>query len=188
MWSDKFISTTNQRGSYSSVYSLGWIHGDRQHTNRESGSLKAVGYTYHLFTENTGKKCWNLYIYIYVYIPTSFLFWRDSPQWAMASAYTKFLDHTQRRTTVGRTPLDEWSDRRRDLYLTTHNTHNRQTSMSPVGFEHTVSVDERPQTYALDRAPTGTGTNIISWQQFKCNVKESHIHMWLDWMMLMSFR
>jgi hypothetical protein len=31
-----------------------------------------------------------------------------------------FLDHTQRRTTVGRTPLDEWSARRRDLYLTTH--------------------------------------------------------------------
>jgi len=26
-----------------------------------------------------------------------------------------FLDHTQRRSTVGRTPLDEWSARRRDL-------------------------------------------------------------------------
>jgi len=44
-----------------------------------------------------------------------------------------FLDHIQRRTTVGRTPLDEWSARRRDLYLTTHNTHNRQTSMPPGG-------------------------------------------------------
>jgi hypothetical protein len=45
-------------------------------------------------------------------------FWRDSPppQWAMASSFTRFLDHTQRRTTVGRTPLDEWSARRRDLY------------------------------------------------------------------------
>ena len=31
--------------------------------------------------------------------------------------FTRFLDHTQRRTTVGRTPLDEWSVRRRDLYL-----------------------------------------------------------------------
>jgi len=28
-----------------------------------------------------------------------------------------FLDHTQGRSTVGRTPLDEWSARRRDLYL-----------------------------------------------------------------------
>ena len=41
---------------------------------------------------------------------------------------------TWRRTTVGRTPLDEWSARCRDLYLTTHNTYNRQTSMPPAGF------------------------------------------------------
>jgi hypothetical protein len=34
-------------------------------------------------------------------------FWRDSRQWARASPFTKFLDHTQRRTTIGRTPLDE---------------------------------------------------------------------------------
>jgi hypothetical protein len=27
---------------------------------------------------------------------------------------------------IGRTPLDEWSAHRRDLYLTTHNTHDRQ--------------------------------------------------------------
>jgi len=47
--------------------------------------------------------------------------------------------------------------RRRDLYLTTHNTHNRQTSMPPVGFESTISAGERPQTYSLDRAATGTG-------------------------------
>jgi len=38
----------------------------------------------------------------------------------MASSFLRFLDHTQRRTTVGRTPLDVWSARRRDLYLTTH--------------------------------------------------------------------
>jgi len=46
---------------------------------------------------------------------------------------------------------------RRDLYLTTHNTHNRQVSMPSVGFEHTISAGERPQTYALHRAATGTG-------------------------------
>jgi hypothetical protein len=34
----------------------------------------------------------------------------------------------------------------RDLYLTTHNTQNRQTSMSPVGFKPTISAGERPQT------------------------------------------
>jgi hypothetical protein len=37
----------------------------------------------------------------------------------------RFLDQTQRRTTVGRTPLDEWLARRRDLYLTSHSTHDR---------------------------------------------------------------
>ena len=51
-----------------------------------------------------------------------------------------FLDHTQRRTTLGRAPLDEWSARRRDLYLTTHNTHNKQTSMPPDGIRtHNLS-------------------------------------------------
>ena len=53
-----------------------------------------------------------------------------------------FLDHTQRRSTVGRTPLDECSARRRDLYLTTHDNHNRQISMPPVGFEPTISAGE----------------------------------------------
>ena len=61
------------------------------------------------------------------------------------------------RATIGRIPLGEWSARRRDLYLTTHNTHNRQTSMPPVGFEPTISAGERPKTYALDRAATRIG-------------------------------
>ena len=53
------------------------------------------------------------------------LFGRTAPQCAMASSFTRFLDHTQRRNTVGRTSLDERSARRRDLYLTTHNTHSK---------------------------------------------------------------
>ena len=81
-----------------------------------------------------------------------------------------FLDHTQRRTTVGRTPLDEWSVRRRNLYLTTHNTHNRQTSMPPVEFEPTISEGERPQTYALDRAATGTGVRSDYFMKFICTL------------------
>jgi len=85
-------------------------------------------------------------------------FWRDSPQLARASSFTRFLDHTQRRTTVGRTPLDEWSARRRDLYLTTHTTLTTEKRPCPsVGFEPIISAGERPQTYALDRAATGSG-------------------------------
>ena len=32
--------------------------------------------------------------------------------------------------------------------------------MPPVGFETTISAGERPQTYALDRAATGTGASV----------------------------
>jgi len=33
--------------------------------------------------------------------------------------------------------------------------------MPPVGFELTISAGERPQTYALDCAATGTGSNEL---------------------------
>ena len=69
----------------------------------------------------------------------------------------EFLDNKQRWSTVGRTPLDEWSARRTDLYLTRNNTHNRQTSMAPAGFEPAISAGERQQANALDCAATGTG-------------------------------
>jgi hypothetical protein len=49
-----------------------------------------------------------------------------------------------RHTTLGRTPLDEGPARRRDLYLTTHNTHNTQTFVPPAGFELTIPASERP--------------------------------------------
>ena len=96
--------------------------------------------------------------YVIIYWIFFFLLWRCDPTRVMTSSFLSFLDHTQRRITVGRTPLDKWSAHRRDLYLTTQNTHNRQTSMPPVVFEPTISAGERPQTYALDRAATGTDT------------------------------
>jgi hypothetical protein len=55
-------------------------------------------------------------------------------------------------TTLGRTPLDECSARRRDLYLATHNTHDIQNSMPPAGFGPTIPASKRPQTLTLDRA------------------------------------
>jgi hypothetical protein len=86
---------------------------------------------------------------------------RCDPTRVMDSSFLRFLNHTKLRTTVGRTPLDERSARRRDLYLTTHNTHNRQISMPPVEFKPTISAGERPHTYAFDRAATGTGQTCI---------------------------
>jgi len=110
-----------------------------------------------------------IYIYICMYIYVFFL-WRCDPTRVMASSFFRFLDHTQRRTTFGRTSLDEWSPRRRDLYLTTHDTHNRQTSIPPVGFEPTISAGERPQTYTLYRAATGTGIYYLQTQQIFYNI------------------
>jgi hypothetical protein len=60
-------------------------------------------------------------------------------------------------TTVSRTPLNKWSARRRYFYLTSHNTHKRETSLSPEEFEPTIPTNERLQTHTLDRAATGTG-------------------------------
>ena len=65
----------------------------------------------------------------------------------MASSFTRFLDHTQRRTTVGKTPLDEWSARRRDLYLTTHNTqHSQQTNIHAPDGIRTHDLSRRAAT------------------------------------------
>ena len=78
----------------------------------------------------------------------------------MEHLFLMFLDHTQRRSTVARTPLDEWSARRRDLYLTTHDTHNRQISMPPVGFEPTISAGEQPVAARLLRSSRLTNFEV----------------------------
>jgi hypothetical protein len=63
--------------------------------------------------------------------------------------------------TFGGTPVEEGSACRRDLCLTKHNTHNRQTSMPTVRFEPAIPASEWPQTYALDRAATGIGFYLL---------------------------
>ena len=82
--------------------------------------------------------------------------WRCNPLWlyflqprqrALVFSFSRFLDHTQRRATVGRTPLDVRAIRRRDLYLTTHNT---QTDRHPC-----TRWDSNPQSQqASGRRPT----------------------------------
>jgi hypothetical protein len=67
------------------------------------------------------------------------------------------LTITLRHIIVGRTALNEWSARCRDVYLTTHNTHERQASMPPPEFVPRIPASEQLQTHALDRAATGIG-------------------------------
>jgi len=78
-----------------------------------------------------------------------------------------------RHITVGRTPPDEWSDRRRNLHLTTHNVHNGQTSMPPAGFEPAIPESDASQAHALDRAATGkriwyTLRNVLEGTEGNC--------------------
>ena len=70
------------------------------------------------------------------------------------------FDPTQGHTSVGRTPLDEGSARRRDLYLTTQTT---DKPMPQAGFEPAIPAGDRPQTLALDRSATRIGLS-----QFCC--------------------
>jgi len=85
----------------------------------------------------------------------SFL-WLDSPS-ELKPPPCRGSEITLRHTTLGRTPRDECSACCRDLYLTTHNIHKRQTSVFPAGLEPTIPASEWPQTYALGRAATGFG-------------------------------
>jgi len=59
-------------------------------------------------------------------------------------------DHTQTHQTRQDSSGQMLSPTQRPL--TTHNTHSRQTSMPPAGFEPGIQASERPQTNALDRA------------------------------------
>jgi hypothetical protein len=68
--------------------------------------------------------------------------------------------------TFARTPLDEGSARCRELNLTTHHTHKRQTSMPRAGFELAVPARAWPHAYTLDRTATGIGDLL-----FAVNVK-----------------
>jgi len=92
------------------------------------------------------------------------------PQWARASSFTRFLDHTQRRTTVGTTPLDKWSARRRDLYLITPNTHNGHPCPRRHSNPQSQQASGRRST-TLDRTATGTG--IFRCVQFHISVDRS---------------
>jgi len=80
---------------------------------------------------------------------------------------------TLRHITVGRTPLDEWSARRRDLYVTRQSTHKTQTSMSLAEFEPATPPSERPQTRDLrPRGHWDLGHNVARLKAFR-NFAES---------------
>jgi hypothetical protein len=69
--------------------------------------------------------------------------------------------HLDALHSVGLPWTSDQSDRDTTLYVTTHNTHNRKTSMPSTGFETAVRGSERPQTHALDRAASAIGLGHV---------------------------
>ena len=47
--------------------------------------------------------------------------------------------------------------------------------MPPVGFEPTMTAGERPKTYVLDRAATGTGRNVPDFGRMFLKLKYTDI-------------
>jgi hypothetical protein len=83
--------------------------------------------------------------------------------------------HTHTHTyTLSRTPLNEGSVRRRDLYLTTHSTYNRQTSMTPVRLEPAIPASKLPNPRLRPRGDLDRRKicyrNKINYFLFFCNV------------------
>jgi hypothetical protein len=78
-----------------------------------------------------------------------FFLWRCDPTRVMTFSFLKILDHIQRRTTVGRTSLEEWSAHRRDLYLTTQHSHQKNIhalgGIRPRDLSRRAAADPHPR-------------------------------------------
>ena len=110
---------------------------------------------------NFNKVTVSLYSYIYFHGMTA----PSGPEPPHYRGFTITLKHT----TLGRTPLEEWSARRRDLYLTTHNTHKKHAYMVPAGFEPVIPASEWPQTHAQTARPLGPAPIPLyfNWKQYE---------------------
>jgi hypothetical protein len=73
---------------------------------------------------------------------------------------------TLRHTTLGRTPLDEWSAHCRNVYLSSHNTQNRRTSMAQAEFEISIPVSERQEAHTMDHAATAIAGYLLYLSRF----------------------
>jgi muconolactone delta-isomerase len=73
------------------------------------------------------------------------LLWRCAPMWAMVFTVYRFLDHAQRRTTVGRTPLDEWSSSSQKP-LADNAQQSQQANIHAIGGNRKHNIGRRAAT------------------------------------------
>jgi hypothetical protein len=110
----------------------------------------------------------------------------QGPYRSKAPSLSRIHDHTVIHTTLNRTPLDEWSARRRDLYLAKHNTHYRQTSM----YRRHSNPQSPPASGSgptpLVSAASGTDTNVIKHVYFTHHIgaikvlHTNYVNNWLQ--------
>jgi hypothetical protein len=98
--------------------------------------------------------------------------WRYNPLWFWASSTLRLRHHTQWHNTVGSTPLDEWSARRRDLYLT-NTQHSQQTNIHAPGRIRTRNPSRRAAADPRFR-PLGHWDRQLSFSATEMR-KESHV-------------
>jgi hypothetical protein len=89
-------------------------------------------------------------------IKIMFFLLRCGPKRAIPSLFLRALDRTQRRNTVGTTSLEYLSAGRRELYLTTHNTHTHPGEIRTLNPGRRATADLR-----LSRAAAGIGNRIL---------------------------
>jgi hypothetical protein len=83
-------------------------------------------------------------------------------------------NHTHTHT-LGMTPLDNEPTRRRDLHLTTHNIHKRQSSRAPAGFETAIPASERSQTCCRPRGNRDRTLRILNCNLQACNKFQTQV-------------
>lgn len=108
---------------------------------------------------NTGTLRGTDTLIIYIFTLVSLFVGTIVPSWPGPPPHRGFL-FTLRHTSLVKSPLDEWSDRLINVYLTTHSTHKRLISMPLMGFEPAVPAIKRPYAHALHITATGIGFTL----------------------------
>jgi len=83
------------------------VHGLQNFTGEGLSPGSAENETLALDVTSWCSSVWLCRLGIFICYIHFFFLWLCDPIRVMASSFLRFLDHTQRRTTVGRTPLDE---------------------------------------------------------------------------------
>ena len=100
---------------------------------------------------------WEISVLLSIVFVCLFFISPTAPPVAQDLLIHRFLDQTQIRTTVARTPLDERSARCRDLYLTTHTTPTTDRHPFPRLYSNLQSQQTSGRTHTTRTArPLGT--------------------------------